>query len=264
MVPEGGVGVLFASAFDLLISAEYYGTLSHSGWLYCPHDQPRLFFHYTNCCPRHVVTDEFFFHPSNKPTSGKIGLATSKLLLLFLKGIFKHWGHKEVILKGTEPVDAIILNRESKKILFAEIKASPLLTLAVSVPVDRLTMEVEGEIVQSDHITTTNSKLYSTPIDIAVPFYDGDRWNTRYFTLGQKVDEKDFYWGFRGMVHLLENSQDFFDDYVEYWLSSFQSYSPKSNQNIFWLTNACGTPTPIPRGWQQRRVGNGYESISDS
>ncbi|OJW30413.1 MAG: hypothetical protein BGO54_13330 [Sphingobacteriales bacterium 46-32] len=263
-VPEGGVGLVFASAFDLLISAEYYGSLSHTGWLYCPDNEPRLFFHYTNCCPRHVIEDKFFFHPSNKPTSGKIGTATSRLLLLFLKGIFKFKNLKEEILKGTEPVDAIIVNRETKQILFAEIKASPLLTLAVSMKAERLTSEVEGEIVANGHMTITNSKLYLSPIDLWIPVAIEGRWESRHFKLGQKNDEKDFYWGFRGMIDLLENDAEFFDCYFEYWLESFNSYSPKSNKNIFWLTNACGTPTPIPEGWQKRRVGSGYESISDS
>lgn len=261
---DESIGTLFASAFDLLISAEYYGSLSHSGWLYCPDKEPRLFFHFTNCCPRHVIADQFFFNPSNKPTSGKIGTATSRLLLLFLRGIFKHNGFKEEILKGTEPVDAIIVNRESKQILFAEIKASPLLTLAISTKTQKLTTEVEGEIAQSEHTTTINSNLYATPIDLFVPKFENGKWIEQHFPLGQRKDEKDFYWGFKGLINLLKNDSNFFPQYFSYWNESLKSYHPKSNKNIFWLTNACGTPSPIPTGWKKRRVGSGYESVSDS
>lgn len=263
-IQKKDIGEFFASAFDLLISAEYYGSISHTGWLYCPDNEPRLFFHFTNCCPRHVLSEQFFFHPSNKPTSGKIGTATSRLLLLFIKNIFKRKGFKEDILKGTEPVDAIIVNRESKKILFAEIKASPLLTLSISSKSQKITNEIEGEIVLSEHTTTINSNLYQTPIDLLIPKFENEKWVASYFPLGQRKDEKDFFWGFNGLINLLKNNDEFFRQYSDYWNASLKSYHPKLNKNIFWLTNACGTPSPIPSGWKKRRVGSGYESVSDS
>ncbi len=258
------IGLLFASAFDLLISAEYYGSLPHSGWLYCPSPTPRLFFHFTNCCPKHVLSNEFYFHPSNKPTSGKIGAATSRLLLLFLKGIFEYKNLTEEILKGTEPVDAVIINKAKKQILFAEIKASPLLTLAISVRTQKLTQEIEGEIVNSEHITTINPNLYATTVEILVPKFENGKWVEQYFSIGQRKDEKDTYWAFNGLINLLKNNKDFFKLYFTYWSESFEAYHLKSNQNIFWLTNACGTPSPIPANWKKRRIGSGYESVSDS
>jgi len=263
-IQKKDIGEFFASAFDLLISAEYYGSISHSGWLYCPDKEPRLFFHFTNCCPRHVLSEQFFFNPSNKPTSGKIGTATSRLILLFLKGIFKRKNFKEEILKGTEPVDVIIVNRESKKILFAEIKASPLLTLSISAKTQRITDEVDGEIFHSEHITTINSNLYQTPIDLLIPSLENGIWTDQYFPLGQRKDEKDFFWAFKGLINLLKSNDVFFKKYSDYWNASLKSYHPKLNNNIFWLTNACGTPSPIPTGWKKRRVGSGYESVSDS
>lgn len=258
------IGTFYASAFDLLISAEYYGSISHSGWLYCPDKEPRLFFHFTNCCPRHVINEEFFFHPSNKPTSGRIGTATSRLLLLFLRGIFKYNNFKEEILKGIEPVDAIIVNYENNQILFAEIKSSPLLTLSISTKTQKITTEIEGEILHSGHITTINSNLYATPVDLFVPKFENGKWIEQYFLLGQRKDETDLYWGFKGLINLLKNDNNFFQSYFVYWNESLKSYYPKLNKNIFWLTNACGTPSPVPIGWQKRRLGSGYESISDS
>jgi hypothetical protein len=262
--PDQSIGNLFASAFDLLISCEYYGSLSHSGWLYCPDDSPRLFFHFTNCCPRHVMHEQFHFHPSNKPTSGKIGMATARLLLLFYKRIFKHKNFTEEIFRGTEPVDAIIINRNSNKVLFAEIKASPLLTLAVSMKSQKLTKEIEGEILPSEHETTLNSNLYGSDIELHVPRYENGSWNSSYFSIGQRQDENDFYWGFRGMINLLKTDESFFGSFFAYWINSFKAYHPRSNKDIFWLTNACGTPSPIPAGWRKRRIGSGYESVSDS
>lgn len=261
---QNGIGILFAAAYDLLISAEYYSAIAHSGWLYCPEKQQRLFFPFTNCCPRHVIKNEFYFHPSNKPTSGKIGTATSKLLLLFYQSIFRHNGIEEIIMKGTEPVDAVIINKKQKKVLFAEIKASPLLTLSLCTNSDQLTKELDGEIVKYEHETLTNANLFKSKIEIFVPKFENGIWSDNYFVLGQKLNEKDLSFGYKGFINLLKQDKSFFKDYFFYWKSSLQTYYPKDNKSIFWLTNACGTPSPIPESWQKRRVGSGHESISDS
>lgn len=259
-----GVGILFAAAFDLLVSAEYYTAISHSGWFYCPDSTPRLFFPYTNCCPRHALRDEFYFHPSNKPTSGKIGTATSRLLLLFYQAIFRHNGMQEVVMRGTEPVDAVILNQAEKKVLFAEIKASPLLNLTLATSSERLTTEVEGEIIASEHETVTNANLYTSDIEICVPKFENNSWREDYFSIGHKRDEKDLHFGFTGLLNLLKSDNLFFKQYFAYWNASLKAYHPKANKSIFWLTNACGTPNRLPLTWHKRRVGAGYESISDS
>jgi hypothetical protein len=257
-------GILLASAFDLLVSAEYYGMVAHSGWLYCPERNPRLFFHFTNCCPRDVISNRFFFNPSNKPTSGKIGTTTSRLLLLFIQKIFQRKHFSEIVLKGTEPVDAVIVNNENKQVLFAEIKASPLITLPISVETQRLTKDVNDEIVNTPHIPTINSTLYRTPIDIFLPFMAKGKWNENYYSLGQRENEKDIYWAYKGLINLLKSNDNFIYQYFDFWQEALKAFQPKSNNNIFWLTNACGTPNPVPQGWQKRRIGSGYESISDS
>lgn len=260
-----GIGTLFAAAFDLVVSAEYYSKISHAGWLYCPENEPRLFFPFTNCCSRHAIEGKFFFHPSNKPTSGVIGTATARLLLLFYQEIFKYKGFDEIILRGSEPVDAVIINQAEKKILFAEIKASPLLTLSLSSVTERLTEEQNGEIVSAGHKSDVqNLGLYHNRIDLFVPRAENGIWTAAYFDLGNKRNEKDFEFGYRGLLDLLETNETFFPTYFSYWNESLNSYYPKSNKNIFWLTNACGTPFPIPDSWSKRRRGEGFESISDS
>ena len=112
---SNNLGDLFAAGFDLLVSAQYYSLISHSNWLYCPADSPRYFLPYTNCCPRHAIANDFYFHISGKPNSGKIGTVTARLLLLFYQEIFRQQGFEEIILRGTEPVDAIIINDKKKK-----------------------------------------------------------------------------------------------------------------------------------------------------
>jgi hypothetical protein len=263
-IANGKIGRLLASAFDLLVSAQYYSALSHTGWLYCPTDTPRLYFHYTNCCPRDVLTDSFHFHPSNKPESGKIGTATARLLLLFYQVILKRHGFEETILRGTEPVDAIIVNKKRKKVLFAEIKASPLVTLPIAASSERLTAEIEGEAVERKHSSTDNSKLFNSPLDIFVPKNKSGKWVERYFRIGERKDAGDRQWGFRGIINLLKKDPSFLKEYFHFWDEALNAYHPKLNRTIFWLTNACGTPVPLPQGWAKRRRGDGFESISDS
>ena len=42
------------------------------------------------------------------------------------------------------------------------------------------------------------------------------------------------------------------------------SYTNKDKQlSLYWLTNDCGTPSPIPENWPKRKE-CGYESVSDS
>ena len=248
----------------MLVSAQYYSLISHSNWLYCPADSPRYFLPYTNCCPRHAIANDFYFHISGKPNSGKIGTVTARLLLLFYQEIFRQQGFEEIILRGTEPVDAIIINDKKKKVFFAEIKASPLVTLPLSNSSEQLTVENEGEIVPLPHSVGVLSNLYETEFDVFVPLFESEKWIEKYFSIGTKTELTDSYFGFRGIADLIENDNDFFDVYINFWKKSLQSYFPKSNQNIYWLTNACGTPAPIPVNWQKRGKGEGFESVSDS
>lgn len=259
-----GIGLLFASAFDLLVSAQYYAALTHKGWFYCPSNSPRLFFHFTNCCPRDVLSNVFHFHPSGKPESGRIGAATSRLLLLFLKAVFRQSGREEEILKGTEPVDTVIVDRTNRRVLFAEIKASPLVTLPISVQAEQLTEEINGYVVSRKHAPVDNTSLFNTDLEILVPIKEGKVWRERYYRLGRKRNATDSNWGFRGLVELLRENKEFFPEYLAFWYECLKSYHPKSNESVFWLTNGCGAPSPLPQDWPQRRRGEGFETISDT
>ena len=59
----------FASAFDILVAAAYYGSVAHTGWIYCPDSalDPVIFYPYTNVCPSCAIRNKFIFHKANKP-----------------------------------------------------------------------------------------------------------------------------------------------------------------------------------------------------
>ncbi len=261
---DGDVGRLLASGFDLLVAAQYYSGILHNGWMYCPSDAPRLFYPFTNCCPRHVLENEFYFHNSNKPQSGKIGTATSRILLLFHFTLFKTLGREVELFKGIEPVDAIVVSRSEKKVLFAEIKASPLTIPAISVQSQQLMDELEGEIVKSGHSPLTNINLFNAKLEILIPKRFRRSWKEAYYDMGIRKDVEDREWGYRGLINLLQNESSFFVDYYSFWREAFETYHPKKPESIFWLTNGCGTPYPIPPGWSKRIRGHGYQSVSDS
>ena len=58
--------------------------------------------------------------------------------------------------------------------------------------------------------------------------------------------------------------KDFFKIYLDFWYTAYNAYIDRSKDiSLYWLTNACGNPIPMPVDWPQR-AGTGYESVSDS
>ncbi|NTW88602.1 MAG: hypothetical protein HGB26_05655 [Desulfobulbaceae bacterium] len=263
--PGFSLGKLLASGFDLVVSADYYSTVGHKGWFYCPSPHPSLYYHFTNCCPRHALDNIFYFHPSSKPESGSIGKSTSRLLRNFLNELLKKRDRKEKILKGVEPVDLIIVNEETHHILFGEIKASPLLTLPLKMEAEKLT-DSEGNEINDHDGNLTISSVFNKQINIFVPRLVGDKWIELHYPFGKKIDAVDKFWGYRSMIELLDRNDGFIADYYHFWSESLIKYHPKLTESVYWLTNGCGAPNPRPDWWPKSKGGDGggYESISDS
>lgn len=166
------LGKILASSFDLVVSADYYSYVGHKGWYYCPTPTSSLYYHFTNCCPRHALDNIFHFHPSSKPESGSIGKSTSRLLRAFLNSLLSKRGRREKILKGAEPVDVVIVNEDTHHILFGEIKASPLLTLPLVMESEKLTDDRGNEISDHDGNLTINT-IFKQQISLFVPKFIG-------------------------------------------------------------------------------------------
>ena len=96
-LPQAERQLALGAAFDLLISAEYYGSIAHIGWLYCESPEPILFYPYTNICPHCVLAGDFVFHKANKPKSGAIGASTSRLLSRFIGALLDRNDNDEEI-----------------------------------------------------------------------------------------------------------------------------------------------------------------------
>jgi hypothetical protein len=264
---------LLAAAFDLMVAAEYYRTVSHLGWVYCchsPDSDPMAYYPYTSVCPRCVLDGKFNFHQANKPPSGSIGTITSKLLTVYLKALFERHGREIEVLKGSEPIDSVFIDRTTAchTYLFAEVKSAPLLTLPLAIATDRLTTEKDGKIVLlQGHQAISTTSLYKTDTSIIVPIESSETasgWAYRIYPLGNKKDAKDSTWAHRGFMGLLKNEPSFFQDYSKFWMESFDAYgSIDKTSPIFWFTNACGQPSPRPDDWPRRTRGTGYESVSD-
>lgn len=259
-------GPKLAAAFDLLIAAEYYRSVAHVGWLYCPEEEPPLLLYpYTNACPSCVLQGKFVYHKANKPKSGSIGVKTSRLLALFLQRLFERKGLSIEVLKGREPVDVIFVDRSTTPhtVMFAEIKAAPLVTLPIAVESQKLTIEADDQIMDVPHRVTDHVQLFGSPMNIFVPVQNKNSWNSQLFALGSKDNAKDTTWAYRGVTQLL-NTSHFWATYFEFWQAAYLSYAKKNQSAIYWLTNACGQPKPRPADWPRRRGGTGFESISDS
>lgn len=265
------IGTVLAAAFDLLIAAEYYKSVSHQGWYYCPIHKPALFYPFTNTCPRCILEGGFHFERANKPESGSIGKATSRLLSVFLNQLFKRENRGLTIYQGSEPIDMLIHDATNSVVLLAEIKAAPLTTLALVVTTDAMTEPVEGEqpILITKHISTDNTSLSSNELNIFLPIRRESNNAYRFVSLG-KVSLREDNWGYKRIEQLLDQDTEFFSDYLNFWIEAYEVYKDHyraarntSLSNTFWFTNACGQPNPRPTDWPPRRAGGGFESVSD-
>ena len=255
-----------AAAFDLLVAAEYYRTVACEKWGYClGKDSSLLFYPYVNVCPRCLLQGQFVFHKANKPESGSIGLATSKLLALFLQKLLHRKGFPIEILKGSEPVDLVFRDSSAdpEVVFFAEIKAAPLLTLPLVVEAQESIAEVENSTETTSHGELHHTGLYDAEIGIYLPYKkDQVTWNEKIFPLGKKIGQEDTTWAYSGFLNLLDSEPSFIDDYFEFWKEAFECYSNRCKLKPYWFTNACGAPDPKPTTWP-KRSGTGYETISD-
>jgi hypothetical protein len=262
--PDISLGRILASGFDILISADYYSFIGHKDWFYCPSTPPLLFYHFTNCCPRHCLNNEFYFHQSSKPESGIIGKSTSRLLRYYYSSLLRKKNRNEVLLKGTEPVDLIMVDEENKKILFAEIKASPLVTLPLVIETEQLASN-NMQIIEHSGSLVLNS-IYDRQIKLFLPILENNLITPSYIDFGVKHNLEDTNWSYRSMLALLTNDNNFFSNYFHFWDVALKKYYPKETDSIYWLTNSCGAPTPKPLDWPKAKSGGGqgFESISDS
>ncbi len=252
-------GLVIAAFYDLAISSVYYTNITNTGWLYCNLNAPKLILPFVNCCPEHALKGEFIFHKSSKPTSAKIGQATTRILLLFYQELFNSFNKKIDVLKAAEPADAIFYNKSEKKIFLGEIKSSPLLTMPLSMSCEPLTTyDNDGIIINLQHEATNNPFILNNSINIILPVRENGKWAPTYYDLGKKTSNSDDSFAYQGLNKLIEN-EEFISNYLNYWMASFAAYCKKDDStNIFWLTNACGKPSKLPADWT-----GGVTCISD-
>lgn len=251
-----------AAAFDLLASTEYYNSVANKGWTYCDETPQMLIYPYTNTCPRCIGHNEFKYTKANKPKSGHIGMITSELLCHMLEYVLKRNGRNVEISKASEPIDAVIYDKDSQKVVIAEVKSAPMLTLPLAMECDRLTNNVDGDLAYVNHSLADNPSLKKSEIGIFIPAVS-EELPEQFFPLEiqWETENKPFY---KALLRLLNKETGFFDIYYKYWEKAFVAYSNKDkNISLFWLTNGCGQPDERrPMDWPNRR-GKGFESVSD-
>lgn len=254
------LGIRLAALFDLFVSAQYYNGLANKGWTYCPHEPQMLLYSYTNICPRCLGRHEYVFTKSNKPESGQIGLATAEILCEMLVSYFRLKGRCIEIHKASEPIDVIVYEPSTELMIISEVKAAPLFTIPLSLPCEKITEEINGELVVAEHSMSDNPFLrQSQPL---LFFPATNRNSEKQFKLC--IDWDKPYPFFFAIKELCMADDEFLSFFFDFWEEAFDTYKDKVKSNpIFWLTNACGVPTPRPYNWPQRRTG-GFETVSDS
>ena len=243
----------------MAISCVYYTNITNTGWLYCNLNSPKLILPFVNCCPEHALQGDYVFHKSSKPTSAKIGQATTRILLLFYQKLFALYDKDLKVLKATEPADAIFYNKQEKNIFLGEIKSSPLLTLALCSPCEiQTTYDNDYNIIEIKHSTMSNPFIIGKELFVEVPVKINGVWKTKNYSIGIKSSATDEDFAYDGLIKLIQD-KNFIKDYMDYWTVSFDAYCKKDDtENIFWLTNACGKPSKLPKDWT-----GGVTCISD-
>jgi hypothetical protein len=157
------------------------------------------------------------------------------------------------MIGGSEDVDAVL--QEGKKVCFLEIKAAPLVTFPFVVDSDDLVeSSSDGVGPAPDHKEIVFPEMSSAKISIYVPNAD--------FTIpiGSRKDDGEWPYG------ILEKfvTDNNYELYLKAWKEVYDRYrGVLTKEYSFWLSNGCGQPVPRPKDWPSRRVGSGYESISD-
>ena len=254
------IGLRLAALFDLFVSCQYYNGLANKGWTYCPQTPQMLLYAYTNICPRCLGKHEYVFTKANKPESGQIGMATTEILCEMLVSYFKSKGRDIEIHKASEPIDVIIYESSTQLMVISEVKAAPLFTIPLSLPCEKLTEEIDGQLVAVEHNLCDNPFLRNSQPLLFFPATNAS--DERQFKLN--INWKNSYPFFYAIQELCSSNKRFLPFFFDFWEEAYLAYRDKNKSNpIFWLTNACGLPTPRPDNWPRRKSG-GYETVSDA
>lgn len=258
-----GKGRFLAAAFDLLMTAEYYKSVTVKNWHYCPNEQPKMYYSFLNACPYCCLKQKFAFTPGNKPQSGSIGKSSTFILSLVLNGYFERSKIKVEIKKSMEPVDLIVVDEANKQVFAAEVKSAPLTILPLFSETDELTAMVDGAIAKVNaHEPVTNTQFSTQPVSIGLPKFVENKWVFEFFKIEGLKNNKD--WPFFEIAKLVRET-NFWEHYVNYWVIAYETYKHRRRENpIYWFSNACGSPQAVSDDWPDRRSGGGKESISDS
>ena len=257
---EQSIGMRLAALFDLFVSCQYYNGLANKGWTYCPRDRQKLLYAYTNICPRCLGYNDYIFTKSNKPESGQIGMATTEILCEMLVAYFGLRGRNIEIFKASEPIDVIIYEPSSQFMIISEVKATPLFTIPLCLDCEKITEEVDGELITIGHNLCDNPFLHQSQPSLFFPSTNSHK--EAMYSLN--LDWEKSYPFFYSIRDLCLSNKQFLPFFFSFWEEAFISYRDKNKSNpIFWLTNACGLPTPRPDNWPKRRSG-GYETVSDA
>ena len=256
-------GRYLAAAFDLLMTAEYYKSVTVKNWHYCPNEQPKMYYTFLNACPYCCLKQKFVFAPGNKPQSGSIGKSSTFILSLVLHSYFQRLKIKVDIKKSVEPVDLIVVDEVNKQVFAAEVKSAPLTILPLFAETDELTAMEDGAIAKVNaHEPISNTHFSTQPVSIGLPSLTENRWAFQFFKIEGLKNNKD--WPYLEIAKLVCET-DFWEQYVAYWVAAYETYKHRRRESpIYWFSNACGSPQAVSDDWPDRRSGGGKESISDS
>ena len=223
-VPEKDLhkGRYLAAAFDLLMTAEYYKSVTIKNWHYCPNDTPKIYYSFLNACPYCCLKQKFVFTLGNKPQSGAIGKSSTFILSLVLNAYFQRTKTNIEIKKSIEPVDLVLVDETNKQVFAAEVKSAPLTILPLFAEADELTVMEEGEIKKVvAHEPISNTHFSTLPVAIALPKFAGGKWDFEFFKVEGLKNDKN--WPYFEIAKLVRET-NFWEQYTSYWVAAYETY----------------------------------------
>jgi hypothetical protein len=237
------LGLVLASAFDLLCNVEYcHGRMVSNNWIYCrSHSTPYAYFSFLKQCPQCSVEtglEKRLTGAQHKPSSHHIGEITTTICTMILR-LLSYGSDKpltvDVITKQNHDVDAVAY--DDQLVVLLEIKASPMVTFPIRCELPaRLFRERGGERVEYKNHSLVDIQLDNRELSLYMPHRD---WK---IPLGV-CDEGS--WPYSAIANLLRTPESFLE-YLSGWMEIYLAYSvPKTRRqgrdvSLAYLANGWG------------------------
>ena len=232
--------IALPAIFDLVVNASFAAGVTDSGWVYCLGHSgkfpPKQYYSFVGMCPRCGFDEHYYPARAHKPTSARIGDASSATLTLLWDKVIRHNapGYK-LFSTANQQGDADIFIVGEDILAMGEIKASPLITYPLEIALtETLTTETDdGETILRPNHEQDSPRVVGDAHSISLYIPQS---NLR-IDLGAKSGDG---WPFGSLIKFVQEP-DNLQAITNAWEIAYQAYSERDRNNpTFYLNHGCG------------------------